>query len=254
MTAPIDYAAFADLYDAIVQFDEDIAFFTEAAARAGGHVLELMSGTGRVSIPLLEAGARLTCVDASREMLARLRAKRAARGGFDRIVLADVRSLPFGRAFDLAFLPFHSFAELITDADRRAALASVHRVLVRGGRFICTLHNPAVRLETIDGRVRTLGRRPRPGGPGELALQTRLAFDPATRLASGTQWIDELDEEGRVIRRRTLPIRFALLDRAAFEALAEAAGFRVLALSGDYRDSPYREHESPYMIWTLERG
>jgi SAM-dependent methyltransferase len=253
MTAPIDYAVFADLYDAIVQFDEDIAFFTEAAARAAGNVLELMSGTGRVSIPLLEAGAPLTCVDASREMLARLHAKRAARGGPDRMVLADVRSLPFCGAFDLAILAFHSFAELITDADRTAALSSVHRALVRGGRFICTLHNPAVRLEAIDGRLRTVGRCPRPSGRGELVLRTRLAFDPATRLAGGTQLIDELDDQGRAIGRRSMSIRFALLDRAAFEALAEAAGFRVLALSGDYRDSPYRENESPYMIWTLER-
>jgi len=254
MTAPIDYAIFADLYDAIVQFDEDIAFFTGAAARAGGNVLELMSGTGRVSIPLLEAGARLTCADASREMLSRLRAKRAARGGPDRLVLADARSLPFCGAFDLAFLAFHSFAELITDSDRKAALSSVHRALVRRGRFICTLHNPAVRLETIDGRLRTLGRCPRPGGRGELVLRTRLAFDHPTRLASGTQWIDELDDEGRALGRRTIPIRFALLDRAAFATLAEAAGFRILALAGDYRDSPYREQESPYMIWTLERG
>jgi len=55
-----------------------------------------------------------------------------------------------------------------------------------------------------------------------------------------------------------MPIRFALLERAAFEALTEAVEFRVAALAGDHHGSPYREGESPYMkspymIWTLER-
>ena len=38
-------------------------------ADATGDVLELMSGTGRVSLPLLRAAVPLTCVDYSAEML-----------------------------------------------------------------------------------------------------------------------------------------------------------------------------------------
>ena len=48
-------------------------------------------------------------------------------------------------------------------------------------------------------------------------------------------------------------IRFALLDRRRFEELAGLAGFRISDLRGDYRGSVYREGESPYMIWTLQR-
>jgi hypothetical protein len=35
-----------------------------------GPVLELIAGTGMVSIPLIEAGVDLTCEDSSQEMLA----------------------------------------------------------------------------------------------------------------------------------------------------------------------------------------
>ena len=49
--------------------DADIPFFREMCADATGDVLELMSGTGRVSLPLLRAGVTLTCVDYSAEML-----------------------------------------------------------------------------------------------------------------------------------------------------------------------------------------
>ncbi len=76
---PIDCDSVAALYDAYVTADLDVAFFSDEARRAGGPVLELMSGTGRLSIPLMEAGAELTCVDRSRGMLDVLSKKLAAR-------------------------------------------------------------------------------------------------------------------------------------------------------------------------------
>ena len=72
----MDYGRIAHLYDAYVHSDFDVAFFLEET-RAASQVLELMSGTGRLSIPLLEAGVSLSCVDQSPEMLASLREKLA---------------------------------------------------------------------------------------------------------------------------------------------------------------------------------
>ncbi|HSN68315.1 MAG TPA: class I SAM-dependent methyltransferase, partial [Thermoanaerobaculia bacterium] len=60
--APIDYDSVAALYDAYITTDFDVAFFADEVRRSRGPVLELMSGTGRLSIPLIEAGAELTCV------------------------------------------------------------------------------------------------------------------------------------------------------------------------------------------------
>jgi ubiquinone/menaquinone biosynthesis C-methylase UbiE len=68
----IDYDRVADIYDLYVASDLDIGFYVEEATKVQGKVLELMCGTGRVSLPLLEAGVDLTCVDASEGMLARL--------------------------------------------------------------------------------------------------------------------------------------------------------------------------------------
>jgi len=69
--APIDYDRVADVYDLYVTSDLDVGFYIQEAGKVRGKVLELMCGTGRVSIPLLEAGVDLTCVDASAGMLAR---------------------------------------------------------------------------------------------------------------------------------------------------------------------------------------
>jgi hypothetical protein len=56
----INYDSIAALYDAYVQNDYDVAFFKEEASRVTGSVLELASGTGRLSLPLIEAGVDLT--------------------------------------------------------------------------------------------------------------------------------------------------------------------------------------------------
>lgn len=251
MDVPIDYSVFADLYDALVRFDGDLPFFTDEARAARGPVLELMAGTGRVSLPLLEAGVDLCCVDYSLPMLRVLRAKIAGRGLPGRLVLADVRRLPLAGDFALAILPFNSFAEVVTESARRAALRSIRSALLPGGRFICTLHNPAVRRRSIDGRLRELARVPHPAGRGELVLKARFDLDPKGALVTGVEEFEEYDGEGNLLNRRSTPASFALIEPDAFESEATAAGFSVLARYGDYDGSELSTDTSPYVIWTL---
>lgn len=75
MRASLDYSKLASLYDDYWVFTGDIAFFRDRARAVSGEILELMAGTGRLSMPLLEDGARLTCVDNSSSMLAVLKQK-----------------------------------------------------------------------------------------------------------------------------------------------------------------------------------
>jgi ubiquinone/menaquinone biosynthesis C-methylase UbiE len=77
MSKNIDFGTVADLYDLYVQWDVDIPFFLKACAAVEGEVLELMCGTGRLSLPLLRAGIQMCCLDYSAEMLAILRQKLA---------------------------------------------------------------------------------------------------------------------------------------------------------------------------------
>ena len=76
----IDYSRLAEIYDIYVRSTQDIPFFLRETKKTDGSVLELMAGTGRLSLPLLAAGVDLTCVDRSPEMLVILRKKLAARG------------------------------------------------------------------------------------------------------------------------------------------------------------------------------
>lgn len=249
----LDYERIADLYDACLPFTEDLGFWRRTAAGARGPVLELMAGTGRVSLPLVESGVSLVAVDSSLAMLALLRRKLRRQGQRAAIVCADVRTLPLSGGFGLALWPLNGLSELITGADRRRALTEVAKLLAPQGRLICTLHNPPVRLRTVDGSWQSLGTFPRPGG-GEIEFSIRAEVEDEPGLVSGVQRYRERDGAGRPLGTRSLPVRFALPGRADFEASAEAAGLEVEDFFGDFERRPFDEEESPSMIWVLRRA
>lgn len=249
----LDYAQVAALYDTYVQTDFDHAFFLAEAAKVSGEVLELTSGTGRVSIPLLEAGVRLTCVDQSPEMLDLLRRKLAARGLAAPVHEMDVCDLDLPQQFELIFIPYHAFAEFLTPADQHQALVKIQRHLTASGRFICTLHNPPLRLRSVDGRLKLWGRFDVGDGQGSLFVWGLENQHPDQRTVVGYQFFEIYGPDNVLQSKSFVDLRFCLHERDAFEAMAEAAGFRVEALYGDYSYGTFDEQESAVMVWVLRK-
>lgn len=246
----MDYDRVAHLYDAYVRTDVDIPFLLAEAKKANGPVLELMCGTGRVSMPLLEAGIDLTCVDSSAGMLAVLRGRLRESRFSAELVEADVCKLSLNRQFDLIFIPFHSFAEITGPAEQRQALNAIRAHLSPGGRFICTLHNPPVRLMLATGRKHELGNFAMEDGR-MLRLSSVENYDPVSARVRGTQFYEICGFDGAVSAAMAVDIEFCLHSYYEFKSLAEAAGFVPVHLYGDYSYGPFDVDKSPVMIWVL---
>jgi SAM-dependent methyltransferase len=252
--APIDYDRVADIYDLYVTSDLDIGFYVEEATKVRGKVLELMCGTGRVSVPLLEAGVELTCVDASEGMLARLEERLHARKLEAKVIRVDVRHLDLGKKeFELALVPFHSFSELASPRDQEFALRAMFGCLREGGRLVCPLHNPAIRARSADGALRFNGSFPT-GDGGRLVISGFETLDETSGVVDRLQFYEFYDASNELLTKRALPMRLALIDRSRFVELADSAGFVPVALFGDYGRSEYSEESSPFMVWILEKA
>lgn len=251
MTEPIQWDHVAPFYDLYAQATFDIPFFLQETTKSPGEVLELMAGTGRVSLPLIRAGVQLTCVDNSPEMLARLRQKLAQEHLSAHVYDMDVRHLALNKQFNLIILPFHSFAELTSLADRQQVLVSIYEHLAPSGRFICTLHNPTQRLRSVDGQLRLIGSYSDDEHKTKLLFWSLSTYDEATHLVHASQFYEQYDRNGLLREKRLLQITFVLLQREEFETLATTIGFKVLALYGDYAYAPFQEETSPSMIWIL---
>lgn len=247
-----DYSRVADLYDDFCVFDGDLDFFRRAVTPETGPVLELMAGTGRVSLPLLAQGVNLTCVEHSPAMLAVLASKASRLGLAVGLVCADARALPLTAGFAMVILPFQGFTELVDEESQDRTMAEVARVLVPGGRFLCTSHNPPVRSRSIDGRWRELGRFPDRSGQ-TLVLHLKTSLVAPSGPVEGRQRIELLDRAGRLVERRELDLRFSLPTADTILDMARAHGLCLVELLGDYHGAPYDEQTSPCQIAVLER-
>ena len=134
----ISFDRVADIYDETRRMPADVIrriidVIMSAIEPSTGPLLELGVGTGRMAVPLAEAGLHITGVDISEKMLVHLRAKTARLARPIHIVRANVLNLPFAdNSFDAA-LAVHVF-HLIEDL--QSCLREVRRVLRPGGRLL----------------------------------------------------------------------------------------------------------------------
>ncbi len=247
-----NYDYVADLYDIYVPITFDIDFFIKETKKSSGEVLELMSGTGRVSIPLIQAGVKLTCVDLSAASNAILENKLHQTGLKADVYQMDVCELELPKKFDMIIIPFHSFAHITSPTDQRKALAKIQKHLLPGGTFICTLGNPNVRQKEVDGQLRFFRKYPLPATQGVLLFWgVENNNDDDNQIVEAMQFYEEYDAQGILKSKRLLELHFRLSQKDEFEELAKTAGFKVKAFYGDYDYSAFKD-DSPFMIWLLE--
>jgi SAM-dependent methyltransferase len=246
----MDYTKVAELYDIYAQSNVDVPFFTQEA-QGCQKVLELTSGTGRLSIPLLQAGIPLTCLDNSPYMLAILQRKLKKLGLTAPVHTMDMTDFSLPEQFDLIIIPFNAFAEIAESGAQQKALAAIHAHLTENGRLIVTLHNPPIRLKQIDGQIHLRGKFPLPGGIGSLFLSSVENYDVDTHLVKGAQFYELFNAEGAMTSKYFVDIQFYLHTKVTFEGLAISQGFTPRSLLGDYQRHEFDGERSPFMIWSL---
>jgi SAM-dependent methyltransferase len=140
------YDAIAELYDPwSAGVVEDISFYVDEAVAAGGPVVELGVGTGRIAIPTAMAGVDVIGVDSSEGMLAVCSERGREAGVAARLDLrlGDLRRPPVTERVPLVTCPFRAYLHLGTDAERLAALRAARALLLPGGRLVFDVFAPA---------------------------------------------------------------------------------------------------------------
>lgn len=244
----IDFDLVADLYDVLVQVDFDLEFWKAESRDAGGNVLELMCGTGRIGRSLVGSGVSYVGVDYSEGLLQRFETKLGVGLENVKLVLADARSFELAEDFDLIFIGFNSLAEVIAADDKSRVLRQVHKHLKPGGRFTFSLHNPSVRSLKLDGKMSEPIVRPFEDGKRTLEFRTQFDAPSSAGIVSGKQFYVVTDEDGRELDSRKQDVRFHLITRDEIEALLERNDFTIQETWGDYDRSPLAEN-SPFMIF-----
>src|SRR5207244_11810351 len=114
----------------------DVPFYVELARDAGGPLVELAVGNGRVAIPVAQAtGRRVGGIDSSPAMLAQAR-ERAVEAGVELDLReGDMREVEIEEPAALIYCPGRSLLHLPTWGDRRRCFERVAASLRPNGRF-----------------------------------------------------------------------------------------------------------------------
>ncbi|MGE0326882.1 MAG: class I SAM-dependent methyltransferase [Polyangiaceae bacterium] len=205
------------------QRGHDVGFY-RWLAQGQRSVLELGAGTGRVSLPLLQDGLRVSAVERSPEMLQLLEAQAQGLGVRERLtsLCVDFRDFELGERFDLVICPFNALAHLHSDVELRGTLAHVERHLASRGALVCDV----LRLEEHHAASTThltpYFEHPESGVPCRVletlefnAETSRLSIQLTLTAMRGPEHVEE----------HTLDLRFWSADE--LEGAARAAGLEL---------------------------
>jgi ubiquinone/menaquinone biosynthesis C-methylase UbiE len=248
-----EYAPFYDWENAQTLGRRDVPFWRRVAAGAGGPVLELGCGTGRVSLPLARAGVNLVGIDRSAPMLDRAR-KRFAKSPTLQLtnsltfVRGDIRQLPFeDETFSMVVAPYGILQSLIRPRDLSAALASVARVVAPDGTFGIDLVPDVPKWREYENRVQLRGR----AGGAQLTLVESVRQDPTRHLTTFEQ--KYVERRGGRTREHRFDLTFRTLTVRQMTRQLESAGFRIDAVLGDYRGRPWDDRADVWIIMAKKR-
>jgi SAM-dependent methyltransferase len=246
-------------YLPVVSGRRDVEFFLAYARAAGGPVLELGCGTGRVLIPVAAEGCRIVGLDVSELMLKQCRAKTQSQPREVqeriRLVQGDMTNFDLGEVFHLVTLPFRPFQHLLSVSEQLACLGCVCRHLVPGGKLILDLfhtdarrmHDPVFRQESSPHPDVTL-----PDGTRVRLAERIAAFHLAEQYNEVELIYYVTHPDGQSERLvNAFPVRYFF--RYEVEHLLVRSGFRVAELFGNYDKSPLQD-DSPEMIFVAERS
>lgn len=131
----------AEFYD--LEFSDrshEIPFFLKHALAAGGPVLEVACGTGRITMPIARAGVDITGLDVSAPMIEQ--ARKNAGGLVIPWFVQDCRAIEMNRKYALIFSATNAMQHL-QDLDSICAfLRSAREALAPGGTLILDVFNP----------------------------------------------------------------------------------------------------------------
>lgn len=242
----MDYSDYAAIYDQeYAGYDDDVPFYLEWARKSRPPVLELGCGTGRILIPLAEAGLEIWGLDLCEAMLERARAKLTPETA-KRVTLVqgDMTALRLSRRFGLIYLPFREFMHLMKVEQQLACLNGIRRHLAPEGRLLVNVYD--VDLVTLvhsrQAADPVLYRQP--GGDyvdpegRRVLLSSASRYDPAQQALFEERFYETIGPDGLVQQRRFVQLSQRWFFRWEMVHLLARTGFKVEKVLGGYFGEP----------------
>jgi len=236
------YQRFAAYYDLeYAAHAADLEFYVQFALQAGGPILELGCGSGRVLRALADTGLELTGVDTSPSMLAIAEQELGKRARLVQCGMEEVDECAelVDDHYWMAFSAINTFLHLSDAENQVRTLNGLRRVVVQGGLLLLDLMVPEPQyLAGLDGRLVHEMSATLPDGHrlDKWAVRTH---DLATQTIDTNVFFDTTDAVTGAVSRVSDRYLTRYIHQFELEHLLERTGWRLISLYGSYDLSPF---------------
>lgn len=241
----------ADIYNDGRHYDrqgnpsEDIPFYVEAAKKSRGRVLELCCGTGRLAIPIAEAGIDVTGLDISKAMLTTAKKKALKNNLKIQWVQSDCRTFSLNAKFDLIFIAYNSLHHIHTRESAEALFSCVKRHLTPKGKFIFDVFNPSLSVLTRDpSKTYPVCKYENPSGKGKIIIDENNVYDDAKQI-NRIKWHYYIGERRETVVKE---LNMRCFFPQELDLLLHYNGFTVLHKYGDFNKHPFTSGASKQIL------
>lgn len=247
-----------ELYDILLgDLDYGVEFYTGLAKVAGGPVLDIGCGTGRVMLPCLQSGLEIDGLDMSEPMLARLRESASKLGLSPRLYHADMSDFRLPGQYALIMIPFNSFTHILSQETQIRCLEHCREHLLRGGMLVFDGAFPGLHWIGAQQNCRVLeGERTDPRTGRTLRVFDTRSFDRVRQVQHSITEVESVGADGSVelLQRSEFDMRWLYKEEAAL--LLRHTRYAHWKISGDFEGRPLTQETDEMVVraWVGDKG
>ena len=236
----------ADYYDyEFKSRKDDVNWYVERYVELDGHTLELGVGSGRIALPAVRKGARVTGIDLSETMLEQAEKHRArlakSKRGFLTLHLDDMRGFDLQEQFDLVSIPFNAFMHLYTLDDVDRCLTQVRRHLVDGGQLLLDVLIPDLDYLTRSPFKKYEGITfTHPTFREKYRYSEQSAYNALTQVNQMWFFYDRIEPQGKGPESFCIQLSHRCFFPQELQRILAQHGFAVEETYGDFMSGPLR--------------
>lgn len=212
-------------YDAMKNFasEQELGFYLQFINKTPGRILEAMTGTGRIQIPLMRMGYEIDGVDRSPIMLDRCRLRSKEFGLTPNLYQQSLEELDLPHTYQTVIIAVASFQLIIDKNIAQQALQKLHAHMLPGGTLLIDIFTP------YHGQDISFERIARLNETQTIKMTTRHVYDVPNKQAQAFCHF-QLYQQGLVIEEDNELLEMTWYDDEEFKIFCAQAGFKLVQI------------------------
>lgn len=235
----------------------DIKFYLDFANKCDDEILELACGTGRITLPMLKDGLKVTGIDSSKLMLEELSQKiKKSQNPLvkDNLTIHHKNMLDFSinKQFSLILCPFCAFTYLTTEEEQLIFLDNIYKHLKINGKFIIDSFIPKYNILAKPNLVEVFDYERKIDAEKFIRRSKTIEQNLTTQINKITRKYEIFDKKGRIIDQFSMNDKIRYTFKRELELLLQKNNFVIESIYGDYEYGSY-DYSADKMVFVTTK-